>query len=150
MSKMRLGLKNAWLFLLTIGTDQISKLWAIRKLEGGERSLLPHLKLKLSFNEGSAFGIRIVESKTTWVILSLILILALCLIPYKSKKFSIAKKLIISGTIGNLIDRLIYGKVVDFIKLSFWPSFNIADTMITIGLILAILDLFGREKTYAS
>jgi signal peptidase II len=62
--------------------------------------------------------------------------------------FCLALSLILSGAIGNVIDRILYGAVVDFVDLHYagwhWPAFNIADSAITIGVILLILDEIKR------
>ena len=53
----------------------------------------------------------------------------------------------LAGAIGNLIDRIAYGYVVDFVDFRFWPVFNVADSSITIGfIILAVALLFGRDS----
>jgi len=62
--------------------------------------------------------------------------------------FCLAMSLVLSGAIGNVIDRILYGAVVDFVDLHYagwhWPAFNIADSAITIGVILLILDEIKR------
>jgi signal peptidase II len=62
--------------------------------------------------------------------------------------FSLALSLVLSGAIGNVIDRIIYGAVVDFVDVHYmglhWPAFNIADSAITIGVILLIIDEIKR------
>jgi signal peptidase II len=66
--------------------------------------------------------------------------------PYKL----IALSLILSGAIGNLIDRAVFGFVIDFINLHYqdfyWPVFNVADTAITLGVILLLLVDFKQDK----
>jgi len=58
----------------------------------------------------------------------------------------IAVILILSGGISNLIDRLIYGYVIDFISIGSWPNFNLADSYITIGVIMMILFIYSSEQ----
>ena len=54
--------------------------------------------------------------------------------------------LILAGAAGNLLDRAIFGQVTDFIALSFWPTFNIADSAIVIGAVLYLIDYNVRKK----
>jgi signal peptidase II len=63
---------------------------------------------------------------------------------------ALALGLILGGAVGNLLDRLIYGAVVDFLRLQLWvgyswPDFNVADSSIVIGVALLVLELFARE-----
>jgi signal peptidase II len=67
--------------------------------------------------------------------MSLIVIIAILL----TKKDLISLGFLLGGTIGNLIDRLLYGYVIDFIDFKIWPSFNIADTFNTIAVFLLII-----------
>ncbi|MEK7598152.1 MAG: signal peptidase II, partial [Patescibacteria group bacterium] len=53
---------------------------------------------------------------------------------------------ILSGALSNVIDRLYFGCVIDFIDLKFWPVFNLADVFITTGVILILLDYFRKSK----
>ena len=54
--------------------------------------------------------------------------------------------LIIGGALSNILDRIIYGSVIDFINFSFWPAFNIADSAITIGVILLIIKFIHKDE----
>lgn len=87
-------------------------------------------------NTGAAFGI--LQNQN--ILLMIISIIALIIFFYFSKDYDILPLgLLIGGTLGNLIDRIFYGYVIDFINLNIWPSFNIADSANTIGIILLIL-----------
>jgi len=143
---MRFCAKEAWLLTLGITADQITKLWALTRLKGGEISLLPFIRFRLSFNIGSAFGLRIIESRYIWIVLTLSFVFMLYLLTSKSRGLKFARVLMVSGAVGNLIDRILYGKVIDFIEISSWPSFNLADGMITTGLMLALFYLYKGEK----
>ncbi|MBD3310454.1 signal peptidase II, partial [Candidatus Woesearchaeota archaeon] len=57
--------------------------------------------------------------------------------------------LVIGGTLGNLIDRIFLGYVVDFISFSFWPAFNIADSALTVGSVMLVAALFKRRENRA-
>lgn len=139
---MRLDIKEAGLLLAGIAIDRLSKTWALGRLGGeGDKVLLPHfLKLKLTFNEGSLWGLKIIEGTTWWVIVTGILIIGLYLLFRINKpRAKIGRSLIVSGAIGNLIDRLNYGKVIDFISIYRWPIFNLADALMTVGLALLLI-----------
>jgi len=63
---------------------------------------------------------------------------------------AVALSLVLGGAIGNLIDRLVYGYVIDFLDVYYqtwhWPAFNIADSAITLGVILMLVESFGLGK----
>ena len=80
-------------------------------------------------NTGAAFGI--LQGQRTFLIFITIIILGV--IFYYAKLHPIALGFLFGGAIGNLIDRIFLGRVIDFIDLGFWPSFNIADSSNTLG-----------------
>ena len=85
-------------------------------------------------NYGAAFGI-LQNQHILFILISLVVIIVIVSI----KRDIIPLGFLLGGTIGNLIDRLYYGYVVDFIDLKIWPDFNLADTSITIGIFLLII-----------
>lgn len=91
-------------------------------------------------NYGAAFGI-LQHQQIFLIVISIIVIITILLI----KKNLISLSFILGGTIGNLIDRLHYGYVIDFIDLKIWPSFNLADASITIGVILLIIHFIRND-----
>jgi signal peptidase II len=109
-------------------------------------------------NTGGAFGIFGGErgglGSLLFVVVSLIAIGSILFLFVKVRKdektLSLSLSLVLSGAIGNLVDRLRYGEVVDFLDfylLSYhWPAFNIADSAICIGIGLMALNLFTRDK----
>lgn len=107
-------------------------------------SLLPFLKIVHVQNPGAAFGIFKYLGNNVFIFFSIVAII--CILIYKSKLpmglefFSLS--LILGGAIGNLIDRLTKGKVIDFIDVFVgkwhWPAFNVADSALTVGMILFI------------
>lgn len=107
-------------------------------------SLLPFLKIVHVQNPGAAFGIFKHLGNNVFIFFSIVAII--CILIYKSKLpmglefFSLS--LILGGAIGNLIDRLTKGKVIDFIDVFIgkwhWPAFNVADSALTVGMILFI------------
>ena len=62
------------------------------------------------------------------------------------KVFPIALGLITGGTIGNMLDRIRLGAVIDFIKLPYWPTFNVADSAVCIGMGLLLWELMKKQK----
>ncbi|MDP2044528.1 MAG: signal peptidase II [Candidatus Omnitrophota bacterium] len=109
------------------------------------------LYLTLVHNRGAAFGI----FKNQLPVFVLISIFAIALIFYhlKNKKNSILSdislSLIAAGAIGNLIDRLRFGFVIDFLDLRVWPVFNLADSAITIAALLLSWELLSFKKNAA-
>lgn len=96
-------------------------------------------------NTGSAFGL---FKGLNWffIIFSIIVIIAIFYfitqIKNNEKLMQFSVGLLLGGTIGNLIDRVVYGFVVDFIDFRIWPVFNVADSAVTIGIIVLIVLLW--------
>ena len=92
-------------------------------------------------NYGAAFGL--LQGYRWLFILIALVVIALCV--YYAKKNLISIAFILGGTIGNLIDRISYSYIIDFIDLKIWPSFNVADFFSTLGVILLII-YFMKKK----
>jgi signal peptidase II len=122
--------------------DQITKTIAIRDLVDGPVHVIGPLSFILGFNTGIAFSL------FTGVGLPIILF-AVCLVGFvvwlmrgvPTVFGSIAVGLVIGGSIGNLVDRLFRasGAVVDFIRVGFWPMFNLADASVVLGTFLLVI-----------
>ena len=101
-------------------------------------------------NTGIAFGL--FKNNNLFMILLISIIILILLYFYnkeKNKVFSlnIAITLLISGAVGNLVDRIYYGFIIDYIDFNFWPAFNLADSLIVIGSItLAVYLIFQVEE----
>ena len=142
--------------LILVFIDQISKYWILSFLELGESfNLLPFLDLTLIFNSGIAFGLLDnLGNLGSWLlyllVTSIIIYFTYLTLKAESKTESLIMLLILSGGLGNVIDRTIYGYVVDFIHFNFngysFYVFNFADSLITIGAILYIWFFFIRNK----
>lgn len=148
-----------WPFLifsiLILVVDRILKIIVFKNLYIG--SSLPVVKGLLhitpTYNKGAAFGLFkespsfiLVTTSSVAAVFIIYIILA-----KKPKSYLLLSGLflILSGAIGNLIDRIRYGYVMDFIDLRIWPVFNIADSSITTGACLILLYLFiaaSKEK----
>jgi signal peptidase II len=139
---------------LTIATlvlllDQLTKWWALNNLQLGiPEVVLPFLNWLLLFNPGAAFSF--LAQGTGWqrwffTIIGLAASAYIIWLLRKSqgeKLLCLALSLILGGALGNVIDRIMYGAVVDFIDLHYanwhWPAFNLADSAICLGAALII------------
>ncbi len=142
--------------------DQLTKLWFDSSLRYGERlKVLPFFDFTLLYNPGAAFSF--LADQAGWqrwffTVLGLGAAGFILWMMHKNRtqtRLLLALSLILSGALGNVIDRAAYGHVIDFL-LFYWqnwyyPAFNIADSCITLGAILLILDevlrLRGRHAT---
>ena len=138
--------------VVIIAADQMIKYFVNTGLKPvGEVSVIDGLfKLVYVENCGVAFGM---FKDMRWIFVALTSVLLLIIIIYMFKKrpsgkfFYICAGLIIGGGIGNLIDRVIYGYVIDYLSVSFFPPVcNFADYCITIGVILLVIYIFFSSK----
>ncbi len=131
--------------LLIVVADQLSKAWIRTNLpEGHSIFELGFFRITHVHNTGAAFGLFQGQSfaLTIIAIVAITVILVYALVSYRyfpwfdSRLGKLALGLVLGGTVGNLIDRLRLGYVIDFIDFDYWPAFNIADSCVTIGVIL--------------
>ena len=152
-------LKWLWLSLLAVILDQWSKLAIADSMQLYQSiPIMPYFNLTYVHNTGAAFSFlseaggwqRWFFAGLAFVISSVI---AVWLARLKSHEtlLAIALSLVLGGAIGNLIDRLAYGYVIDFLDVYYqtwhWPAFNIADSAITLGVILMLVESFGLGKS---
>lgn len=134
---------------LIVFLDQLTKLTVRNSLQLNESIPLIKNAFHLTFitNTGSAFGL-FKGFNIFFVLFSIIVITAIfyytAKIREKEKGLQFALGLLLGGTIGNLIDRLAYGHVIDFIDLRVWPVFNIADSAVTIAVGFLIVMLWRK------
>ena len=148
----------AWLALsaAVVGIDQLSK-WAVitAMRPGDERVVTGFFSLVLTFNTGAAFSF--LRDAGDWArhFFSAVAIAAGCLIVWLLRRggdtwYCAGLALILGGALGNLWDRLTLGYVVDFLLFHwerwYYPAFNVADSAITIGAALLILDSFRQHR----
>lgn len=147
-----------WLAVLAVILDQITKVAAEQLLTFAQPVyLLPVLDFTLLYNKGAAFSF--LADQSGWqrwfftlvsVGVSVMLIVWIKRLPRGAVWLPIALALILGGAIGNLIDRVVYGHVVDFISVhwegKYFPAFNIADSAITLGAIMMVLDVIREMK----
>ena len=133
--------------LLVVVADQLSKMWIRSNLDVEELLFeLGFFRLTHIHNTGAAFGLFRDQSFTLTIVafVGIVVILVYALIIYRRFPFwdnllgKSALGLVLGGTVGNLIDRLHLGYVIDFIDVGFWPAFNIADSAITVGVVILL------------
>lgn len=132
--------------------DQASKAWAESALADGRRIpiLGDTLDLRLVLNSGSAFGL-FPGSTPLIALASTVIIVAVTVWAVRDPAAPAALGLVIGGGVGNLLDRAFRppgfgrGHVIDFVYLSFWPTFNLADASICIGVGLLLLAAVREE-----
>ncbi|MXZ81016.1 MAG: signal peptidase II [Gammaproteobacteria bacterium] len=141
-----------------VGLDQIVKHLAIARLLGSPPvEVLPFLEWHLVYNTGAAFGFLhdaggVQHYLFTGIaaVVSAAILVWLWRLPARSRLLSWALILVLAGGVGNLIDRIRYRHVVDFINLHYqdwyFPAFNVADMAITFGVICFLLDALSRRN----
>ena len=161
IEKRKFLLRYAVLGILLVMLDVFSKDAVERSLaDGSSIDLLPFLQLVLVYNRGAAFGF--LGEASGWqlpffaivgAIVSIVIVIRLARAAATQKWFEVALVLILAGAVGNLIDRIRVGYVVDFIELYYgawrFPAFNVADMVIFLGALILILELLGilpRQK----
>jgi signal peptidase II len=145
--------------ILVIAADQLTKWWIVYEVMALPRviEVTPFFNLVMTWNPGISFGLFDIGSPLNALVLSVLalLIVAILLVwLYRSDRLFIGTGigLISGGAIGNVIDRIRFGAVADFLDFHVagyhWPAFNVADSMITIGAVMIVLDtLFDRGQT---
>lgn len=142
----------AWfasLAALCLIVDQASKWAALKWLEGRPVALVDGVRLAVVRNERSAWGL--LPAANLWCIGAAVVLCAVVLISTRrvlgrDRQASSALALLVGGAAGNIIDRLRLGAVIDFIDVSVWPVFNLADVAITGGVILLAIHLLVRGR----
>lgn len=143
--------------LLLIVLDQITKLYFDSAYTYGQRvNVLPIFDFTLMYNRGAAFSFLASEAGwQRWLFTGLGIVASVVIVWLLRRntaqpRFCLALTLILGGALGNVIDRVVYGHVIDFL-LFYWndwyyPAFNIADVCITCGAVLLVLDELLRAR----
>jgi signal peptidase II len=157
------------IFIVVLAFDQVSKILIQQFLvEGQSRPLIPLFNLYLAHNQGAAFSfLAAAGGWQRWFLAALALVISIFIIrwiiklPEQEKLTGVALALVLGGAIGNLVDRVVYGYVIDFIDF-YYPSdsgcvflfnkwidhachyatFNVADSVISIGVTLLVISSF--------
>jgi len=152
-----LRLRYLFVAIFIIVLDQLTKILSIHYLsEISSFPVFPGFSLSLSYNKGAAFGfLNDADGWQRWffvglaILVSVIIYLWLGKLSKNEKQEGFALSLILGGALGNLIDRFIYGHVIDFLLFYYkewqFPNFNVADSAITIGVVLMIPVLFKKN-----
>ncbi len=131
--------------------DRISKWYAVHNWHVSQQ-INQFLSFELTFNRGISWGFFHNASNCLFTTISLIIaavtimVVALAVQKLKAGECIVGETLIVAGSVSNIIDRLLYGGVVDFIALSYgdwmWPLFNIADMAIVLGVVIMIWEQY--------
>ncbi len=144
-----------WMAVVVFILDQATKWLAVTFIGAhGVIKVMPFFDLVLVHNTGAAFGF--LSQAGGWqnvffvavaIVISTVILVMTYRLGAKDRLLAVALMLVLGGALGNLIDRLRFGYVVDFLDVYYqawhWPAFNVADSAITIGALLLILDAFG-------
>jgi signal peptidase II len=142
--------------------DQLTKHWVLRSISPYDAHVVvpDFFNLVNVTNTGAAFG-SFKGNNTFFVIISIIALVVVTVLlvrPRRSDSWrDISLALLLAGILGNLTDRLLYGHVIDFLLFNLhiryadpWPAFNVADSCISIAVVLFIIHSFGKQKTAAT
>jgi len=143
--------------LSVVAFDQVTKMWVLESFFSPPRviEVFSWFNLVPVWNTGISFGM--LADYSDWmpgIISGLTIIISLVLLAWLfvvvSVSIKLALSLILGGAVGNIIDRIRFGAVIDFVDIHFfdfhWPAFNIADSAITIGVALFLLDNFLKKS----
>jgi signal peptidase II len=158
-SNLRSRLPYLILVILLLLTDRVSKSAIVSRFELGQPVPIIDGTFNITYvqNTGVAFGILSSFSSPAKVIFLCLVagIAAVVVIAYslrnesRNRLLQGALALVLAGALGNLYDRIQYGYVIDFLEFHargyFWPSFNVADTSISIGVMLLVWEMFRNE-----
>jgi len=135
---------------IVVAADQATTSWALATLHRPEHLVGP-LGLALEYNPGTAFSL--FSGGGDWIVAVVsALLAAMCWLAWRARRVwvGVAYGLVLGGALGNLSDRLFrghHGDVIDFVTLSHWPTFNIADSAITVGVVVLIVVILVRPES---
>jgi signal peptidase II len=136
--------------LVVLALDQATKTWAVDELADGPVSIIgSDVELRLSFNPGGAFGLFGAYTPLLAVVAAIMAVVLIRAVRAADDRLTvIALSLVLGGALGNLVDRAVRepgfltGRVVDFVKVGSFPSFNVADSAITVGAVALVIGAF--------
>ena len=152
--KLRRGCRLWWLVLPVLGLDRLLKMIAAARLApSGVKVAVPGV-LSWAYMENSGTAFSMLSDRAPWLLIALTGALLVALIVYQllrpgnSTPERVGLWLLIGGGLGNLWDRLVYGRVIDFIRLDFvhFAVFNPADIFVCVGVALIALSLILGER----
>jgi len=131
--------------------DQLTKWWAVTRLDQGPIHVIGTLDFELSRNTGASFSL--FQGKAVVLVpvaVALVVVLSVMAWRARSAGRAVVLGLILGGALGNLCDRFFrddHGAVVDFVALHFWPTFNVADASIVVGCALFLISLIRGPRS---
>lgn len=158
---MRTKLSYLFITVIVLAADQLTKAWATASLKPNvfPIEVIPGLfRFSYATNRGVAFSLFAdSQLEIRWILSAVSLIAALFVIIYFRRApidrpwLNLSLSLLLAGIIGNMVDRVRLGEVVDFIELHWrdlysWPTFNIADSAICVGAVLLAMEMLREEK----
>ncbi len=140
-----------WLTLAIVAADLATKAWVGQAFAPGEvRQVTPFFNLVLVYNTGAAFSFLAgAGGWQRWFFIAVTLTVSVVIVmmlrrQHADTRLSFALALVLGGALGNLWDRVTLGHVVDFVQLHalgyYWPAFNVADSAISVGVVLLVWD----------
>ncbi|MEW6991038.1 signal peptidase II [Colwelliaceae bacterium 6441] len=152
------SLRWLWVTVVFLLLDQVSKQWVAGSMELGQSfNILPFFNITYAQNHGAAFSF--LADQGGWqrwfftsiaAVASIVFLVWLKRTPSNQPILAASLACMLSGALGNLIDRSLFGYVIDFLDFYVsgyhWPTFNVADSIIFIGAALMIIDSFKQEK----
>lgn len=129
------------MFAVVVGLDQLTKHTIGTWIRPGQvRHVIPGLKLVYERNTGVAFSFLAGTGALVYVVtgVALVALVSFMLVRPGRGLLWLPTGMLVGGAVGNLIDRVARGSVIDFIKLPHWPAFNVADISITFGVVILV------------
>lgn len=139
------------LAVVTFGLDRWLKILVSTHMALGQSIpvLPPVLWITYITNNGAAFSL-FRHGAPVFIVVALAILVALCVYiirqPALSSRFAVGAGLLAGGTAGNLWDRLVSGRVVDYIHFRYWAIFNLADAAIVVGILLIVWDFWRKDQ----
>jgi signal peptidase II len=153
------GLRFTWISLIAIVLDQVTKQAIVGSMDLYQSiQVLPFFNLTYVHNYGAAFSILYDAGGWQRYFLSALALIVSAVIVWWLRQSTkeqillpVAFNFILGGALGNVLDRILHGYVIDFLDFYYntyhWPAFNVADSAIFIGAALLIIDMFVNKET---
>jgi signal peptidase II len=125
--------------VLVIVADQVAKAFVVTNADRLPASVLGPVKLEIVHNTGVSFSLFPGRTGFTIALVSLVIAVVAVLLFTLPRPYAVPISLILAGSIANLIDRVRWGYVIDYVAIWHWPRFNVADFAIVLGAVLVVL-----------
>ena len=148
------GRLAAAIVVAVVALDPGTKAWAVNRLDRGPISIIgSDVELRLSFNPGGAFGLFGAYTPLLAVVAAVMTVVLIRTVRHATDRLTVISfALVLGGALGNLVDRVfrspgfLTGRVVDFVNVGSFPTFNVADSAITVGAIALVITAFLPER----